>query len=129
MKGKNYFEKPRFCDVDVVHISDYRAALRADLKIPAVRVCARVCSRVCVHKHVSLQIEMETSLNQHVCHFMRVQCLFGYESFKSPYLSVCVCVSALIALAGLSCGYVTLSFLLCVLPLSQPGYKPSSVWP
>lgn len=66
MKGKNYFEKPRFCDVDVVHISDYRAALRADLKVPAVKVC--VC--VCVHKHVSLQIEMETSLNQHVCHFM-----------------------------------------------------------
>lgn len=48
MKGKNYFEKPRFCDVDVVHISDYRATLRADLKIPAVRVCARVCSHVCV---------------------------------------------------------------------------------
>lgn len=72
MKGKNYFEKPRFCDVDVVHISDYRAALRADLKVPAVKVCVCVCVHmcVCVHKHVSLQIEMETSLNQHVCHFM-----------------------------------------------------------
>lgn len=55
-------------------------------------VCACVHMCVCVHKHVSLQIEMETSLNQHVCHFMRVQCLFEYESFKSPYLSVCVCV-------------------------------------
>lgn len=42
---------------------------------------------------------METSLNQHVCHFMRVQCLFGYESFKSPYLSVCVCLLSLLSLA------------------------------
>lgn len=48
MKGKNYFEKPWFCDVDVVHISDYRAALRADLKVPAVRVCVRVCVHMCV---------------------------------------------------------------------------------
>lgn len=55
-----------------------------------------------------------------------------YESFKQPYLVVCAfhMLASLLSLACLSCGYVTLSFLLSVphLPVSlaagphQPGH-------